>query len=138
MIASPSPLRHAAALLLGAAFVAVGITHFTHAWFFEPIVPPLLPAGPAVFWSGVFEVLGGLGVLVPATRRWAGWGLMLLVLAVFPANLYSALYQVAPGGLEPSPVGLWLRLPFQFLFWAWIWWAAVRWPLPNIRSARSP
>ena len=72
-------------------FVAVGVTHFTHPAFFLKIMPPALPAHLAlVYLSGAFEILGGLGLLVPRTRRFAGWGLIALLIAVFPANLYMA------------------------------------------------
>jgi uncharacterized membrane protein len=70
-------------------------------------------------------MLGGVGVLLPATRRWAGWGLIALLVAVFPANLYVALQGRMPG-LNFSPTTLWLRLPFQAVFIAWVWWVAVK------------
>jgi len=103
-------------------FVIMGITHFTNAEMFTAIVPPYLPAPAAlVYASGVFEILGGLGVLPAATRRLAGWGLLALLAAVYPANVHMALHpELFP---EMSPAALYARLPLQFVFAAWVWWA---------------
>jgi uncharacterized membrane protein len=111
--------------LLAILMIFVGVSHFVSPEPFMDIVPSYLPSPKAlVLISGFFEVLGGLGLLLKATRRAAGIGLVLLYIAVFPANLYSAMYHVAPGGLEISPVLLWARLPFQFLFIAWALWVS--------------
>lgn len=122
--------RNFARWLLALSFAAIGVAHFTHTEAFATIVPPPLPARACVLVSGVFEILGGIGVLVPRLRRAAGWGLMVLVLAVFPANIYSAVANVPPGGIDASPLALWLRLPFQFVIWAWIWWTTLARPRP--------
>ncbi len=104
---------------IGAIFVVAGTLHFTNARFYQAIVPPFLPAPVAlVAVSGVFEILGGLGVCVPATRRFAGWGLIALLLAVFPANIYMAVDTERFSRLAPV-WGLYARLPLQFLL---IWW----------------
>jgi uncharacterized membrane protein len=111
--------------LLSFAMTAVGVLHFVDPAPFMDIVPDYLPAPKAlVLISGFFEILGGLGLLPKATRRAAGIGLVLLYIAVFPANLYSAMYHIAPGGAEISPVMLWVRLPFQLLFIAWALWVS--------------
>jgi len=92
------------------------------------MMPPWLPA-PNVMnaVSGVAEILGGLGLLLPATRRIAGWGLIALLVAIFPANLHVALQGQMPGTTF-SPLVLWLRLPFQAVFIATVWWVALREP----------
>ncbi len=78
-------LRFALALL----FVGVGVLHFLRPEVFARIVPPALPAPRLlVLLSGAAEVMGGLGLLLPATWRGAGWGLLALLVAVFPANVY--------------------------------------------------
>ena len=111
--------------LLSFAMTAVGVLHFVDPAPFMDIVPSYLPAPKAlVLISGFFEILGGLGLLPKKTRRAAGIGLVLLYVAVFPANIYSAIYGIAPGGIEVSPVMLWARLPFQFLFIAWALWVS--------------
>ena len=72
-----------------------------------------------VYVSGFFEILGGIGLLVPATRRWAAWGLVALYVAVFPANVNMAVHRIGFDG--PSWV-LWARLPLQAVLIAWAWW----------------
>jgi len=87
------------------------------------IVPPFLPFAVAlVYISGLFEILGGIGVLIPRIKRLAGNGLVFLLVAVFPANIHMAINDVSVEGLTTSPVFLWLRLPLQFLLMAWVWW----------------
>jgi uncharacterized membrane protein len=66
-------------------------------------------------------MLGGIGVLVPTARARAGWGLVLLLVAVFPANLHMALNPELFSDL--SSAALYARLPFQVLFIAWAYWA---------------
>lgn len=108
--------------LLALGMTAVGITHFTDPQLFMRIVPPPLPARETVLLSGVFEVLGGLGLLVPKLRRAAAWGLVALYVAVFPANIYMAVagIQLDPANPMSAWAG-WVRLPFQalFIYWAW-------------------
>ena len=104
-------------ILAAAAFVYMGILHFLHLDFFRRIVPPIFPA-PAllVMISGVCEVAGGLGLLIPRLRAAAGWGLIALLIAVFPANIYMAIHPDAVAGFHVSPCLLWLRLPLQAVF----------------------
>jgi uncharacterized membrane protein len=115
-------------LLLSAFFVTAGMSHFTNPGFFAKIVPPFLPFPLAlVYLSGVAEILLGLAVLAPSVRPAAGWGLVALLVAVFPANVYQAVAQKpfvdAPSWMPPAtPVGLWLRLPVQPLLALWAWW----------------
>lgn len=122
---SPAPrertrvvLRYLAAL----AFVAVGALHFIKPDNFTAIVPSWLPAPlMLVYISGVAEIAGGVGLLIPQVRRIAGFGLLLLLLAVFPANINMAVNEIAIDGQVIPTWALWLRLPFQFVFAAWIW-----------------
>lgn len=108
--------------LIAALFVGAGVLHFVRPTLFERIVPAWLPAARAlVLWSGAFEILGGLGVLVPALRAWAGWGLIALLVAVFPANVNMALHpELTPKVPEWA---LWARLPLQVVLIGWVWWA---------------
>ena len=75
--------------------------------------------------AGGAEILGGLGLGFAATRRLAGWGLIALLVAVFPANVHVALQGRMPG-LEVAPLTLWLRLPFQAVLMAGVWWVALK------------
>ena len=108
-------LRYGLALL----FVGAGALHFMHPETYLRIMPPALPAPRLlVLLSGAAEVLGGLGLLLPATRRWATWGLLALLVAVFPANVYMV--QLAEQLHVPAWT-LWARLPVQpLLMWA-VW-----------------
>ena len=104
--------------------IAVGVTHFVNPEPFERIVPTWLPwPHVLVLVSGFFEVLGGIGVLVPKTRRSAAWGLVALYVAVFPANVNMALNHIQLSPTDTLPVwAMWARLPFQALFIAWAHW----------------
>lgn len=109
--------------VLGVSMIAVGLLHFVHPDPFLRIVPPPIPAEFAVYASGVFEVLGGVGLLIPRTRRAAAWGLIALYVCVFPANIYMAVEGIQLDPANPAPEwAAWLRLPFQALFIAWAWW----------------
>ena len=110
-------LRYGLALL----FVGAGALHFIRPEIFERIVPPALPAPRLlVLLSGAAEVAGGLGLLLPATRRWAAWGLLALLVAVFPANVYMV---GLAGKLHIPAWVLWARLPLQPLLMGAVWWA---------------
>ena len=115
--------RAVSVVLLAAAFVGAGVLHFVKPRVFEAIVPPSLPAPRAlVLISGAAEVLGGVGLLVPAVRPWAGWGLVALLVAVFPANLYMARES---GRFRKIPRwALLARLPLQAVLIAWVVWAS--------------
>ncbi|GAB3301571.1 DoxX family protein [Hymenobacter tenuis] len=116
-------LRNISCYVLAFLFIGAGILHFVVPAGFLRIVPPYLPAPLLlVYLSGAAELAGGLGLLLPATRRLAGWGLILLLIAVFPANVY--MLQTHGAGL-PVPVwALWLRLPLQAVLMAWVWWSS--------------
>jgi uncharacterized membrane protein len=117
-------LRWIALLLASAFYITAGILHFTKTSFYLKIVPPYIPWHLAMVQiSGVCEILGGLGLLIPLTRRAAAWGLVALLIAVFPANVYMVTDPVAAGAASMSPVVLWGRLPLQFVFIAWVLWA---------------
>ncbi len=106
-------------VIMGVMYVAAGTLHFVATRSYERIMPAYLPAPHAlVLMSGAFEVLGGLGLLIPGRRRAAAWGMVCLLVAVFPANLWMAQHpQLFPGVPQWA---LWLRLPLQLPL---IWWA---------------
>jgi uncharacterized membrane protein len=118
--------KRIALVLLAAFFVFAGTTHFVSPYreLFVQIVPAWLPDPPMIVAvSGVFEILGGLGVLLPQTRRLAGWGLIALLVAVYPANVEMALYPEKWLAQGMTMAQLWGRLPFQLLGMIWAWWA---------------
>lgn len=109
--------------LLALLLIAAGVLHFLNTPFYVRIVPPYLPFPRAlVYISGMFEILGGVGVLIPRFRRWAGYGLIALLIAVFPANIHMAVNYERIAGLDLDPLLLWLRLPLQAMLLAWVWW----------------
>lgn len=107
---------------MGLLYLAAGCLHFLFTPTYMRIMPAYLPAHrELVFLSGAAEMLGGAGVLIPATRRTAAWGLVALLLAVFPANLTM----ITDHERFPTvPLwAAWARLPLQLplLYWAWLY-----------------
>jgi uncharacterized membrane protein len=116
-----SRLKRLARYLFGLGFIVAGLNHFLMTAFYVSIVPPYLPAPLAlVVISGLAEI--GLGALL-LFQRWAplaAWGLIALLIAVFPANLNMALH---PDQFRYAPAALlWLRLPLQAVLIAWAYW----------------
>jgi uncharacterized membrane protein len=107
------------AVITGVLFVAAGALHFIRPAMYEQIIPPQLGhAGLLVAISGIAEVAGGIGLMIPRTRRAAGWGLIVLLLAVWPANIYMAIEAGRFAAVAPAWL-LWARVPLQV---ALIWW----------------
>lgn len=107
--------------LLGLLFVAAGVNHFVGPATYVRIMPPYLPWPLLlVYVSGFFEVLLGGLLLVPRFQRPAAWGLIALLIAVFPANLHMALHADAFPTIPA--VALWVRLPLQAVLIAWAYW----------------
>jgi uncharacterized membrane protein len=107
--------------LCGPLFVFTGVLHFRIPKVYERIVPPYLPAPRTlVYASGVAEIAGGAGLMVPRWRRRAGWWLIATLVAVFPANLHMALHPEAFPQVPGGRISLWARLPFQAVFLAWV------------------
>lgn len=115
-------IRHLLRWLLGGFFIGAGVMHFATLEFFVRIVPPYLPWPEVlVAISGVVEVAFGALVFVPRYASLAGWGLVALLVTVFPANVHMALNPEAFP--QFSPAVLWGRLPFQFILMAWAFWS---------------
>jgi len=114
--------RRFALLGLAALFVVAGANHFVSTEFYVGIMPAYFPLHlQLVYLSGLLEMLGGAAVLVPQARSRAGWLLISLLVAVFPANLNMALNPDQFPGL--SALTLYARLPVQGLLIAWAYWA---------------
>ena len=111
--------------ILGLMFVAGGINHFANPDPYVAIMPPYLPAPlTLVYISGVAEAVLGVLLLVPRFQHLAAWGLIALLVAIFPANIHMALNpELFP---QIPPVALWLRLPLQAVLIAWAYWFTRR------------
>ena len=107
--------------LLAILFILSGVNHFLNQSFYVEIVPPYLPWHLLlVYLSGVLEIILGSLLLVPKFTRAAAWGMIALLIAVFPANIHMAInHDLFP---EFSSATLWLRLPLQFVLIAWAYW----------------
>jgi uncharacterized membrane protein len=108
--------------LLGAIFVIAGALHFVWPDAYRRIMLPYLPLHrELVYLSGALEVLGGLGLFPERTRRFAGDGLILLLIAVWPANVQMLLDARAAEKQAWWVALLWARLPLQVVLMAWVW-----------------
>ena len=115
-----SHIKAASKYLLAIFMITAGIMHFANPAFFLKIMPPYLPLHKElVLLSGVFELVLGVLLLLPKTSRIAAWGIVALLIAVFPANLYLYQHQDI---LPASPVIHLLRLPLQGVFILWAYW----------------
>jgi uncharacterized membrane protein len=118
-------VRLVALVLLAFFFIAAGINHFVHSGVYVRTVPPWLPS-PALLVqvSGIGEILGGIGVLLPNARRFSGAGLIALLVAVFPANVQMAQHPELYADIATAPA-LYVRLPLQLVLIAWVWWICI-------------
>jgi len=116
---------------MGAAYVVAGVTHFLAPRSFARAVPPEFPRPRAlVYLSGVAEVLLGVGMQFDRTRRASAWGVVALLVAVFPANVYMATDDVATEFVPDRLAGVaraaaWARLPLQAVLVLWAWWHSL-------------
>jgi len=117
-------------LVISLFFIIGGIAHFVVPYFFIKAMPGYLGYHKElVIISGVFEILGAIGILVPQTRLLAGYGLITLIVAVYPANINMALH---PENYSVFPeLFLYLRLPLELLFIWFVWWAIAPERLKN-------
>ncbi|WP_013324852.1 DoxX family protein [Gloeothece verrucosa] len=109
--------------IFAVCLMIVGTTHFIRPDQYARIIPPQLPEPfTLVYLSGIFEILGGIGLLIPFISVFAAWGLIALFIAVFPANINQALHSIPIEGIPHHPLLYWFRLPFQAVLIAWAWW----------------
>jgi uncharacterized membrane protein len=112
--------------LIGPMFILAGLLHFLIPDKYESIMPDYIPYHKAmVFWSGVFEILGGIGIMIPALKFISGWGLILLLGAVFPANIDMFRKAWKRRGVTLYTLATLLRLPVQFWLMYWVYAAAL-------------
>lgn len=111
-------------IILAVLFMLSGALHFILPQAYLRIMPPYLPSPSLLVGiSGVAEILGGMGLLVPFTRHLAAWGLVALLIAVLPANIYTATAHLPLPGLAGQSWVQWLRIPLQIplVYWAWLY-----------------
>ena len=106
-------------------FLFTGFSHFSSLKYdFAAMIPDPLPDDLWVIYvSGAFEIAGAVGLLIPRTRRLAGVCLVLLLVAMFPANVNAIINGIPLGGNAPTP--LWVRAPMQLLYIGMVWWTSI-------------
>jgi uncharacterized membrane protein len=115
--------RAVVAVALGVLFTIAGSMHFLRTEFYLRMMPPYIPAHLLLVQiSGICEILGGIGLIVPRTRAVAAIGLIALLIAVFPANIQMALRPDLYRDIGP-PSAFFVRLPLQFVAIYLVWWA---------------
>lgn len=129
-----------AAGALGLGLVLAGGAHFVRPEMFLPMVPPFLPSPELiVLVSGIVELGVGVALLVPRTRRMAGWVAALLFVAIWPGSIYTAISGNYPPGFPTTPLYHWARIPFHALYVAWgVWVGLGRIPLLATSRATRP
>ena len=116
-------LKFITILIMSCFYMNVGVKHFVEPEWFLQIMPPNFPHHyQAVYWSGFFELLFGFLLINPSTRFIAGWGIIFVMITVFPANLYLAVNDGAVMGISKELA--WGRLPFQYVFIGLAYWHA--------------
>lgn len=114
-------IKYLSLIVMGVFYISIGISHFTSPIWYVKIVPPYLPYKlELVYISGLFEILFGGMLFFKKTRFLAGWGLILLLIAVYPANIYLA--QTNGAAMNTTPLIAWGRLPVQFIFVGLAYW----------------
>ena len=112
--------------VMAVAYIGAGFNHLLNPEFYVKIIPPGLPAPEWLnLISGLAEIVLGVFLLEPRVRPLAAWGIIALLVAVFPANVHVATQNLGLPDGEPgtgNAVVNWLRLPFQALFIVWAWW----------------
>ena len=120
-----SKIKTLSIIIMTLFYIMAGTNHFINPDWYVRIVPPILPFKTAiVFISGILEIILGTLLIFPKIRFIAGWGLILLLLAVYPANIYVALTNGEV--MDTTPLIAWGRLPFQFVFIGLAYWHSKR------------
>ncbi len=121
-------------VVFSVSLVIIGMAHFLRVEQFARIVPPVFPTYTSVYVSGVFEILGGVGLLIPLVSVAAAQGLIALFIAVFPANIYMAVHNIKLDGVPQNQLLYWGRLPLQVVLIAWAWWYTKHPKQPQVKA----
>jgi len=121
LVQMKSKIKTLSIIIMSLFYIGVGTNHIINPNWFVRIIPPILPFKIAIVYiSGIFEIILGSLLIFPKTRFIAGWGLIILLLAVYPANIYVALTNGE--AMDTTPMIAWGRLPFQFVFIGLAYW----------------
>ena len=116
-----SQIKTLSIIIMTLFYIMAGTNHFINPDWYVRIVPPILPFKTAIVYiSGILEIILGTLLIFPKTRFIASWGLILLLVAVYPANIYVALTNGEV--MDTTPLIAWGRLPFQFVFIGLAYW----------------
>jgi uncharacterized membrane protein len=116
-----SKIKTLSIIIMTLFYIMAGTNHFINPDWYVRIVPPILPFKTAIVYiSGILEIILGTLLIFPKTRFIASWGLILLLVAVYPANIYVALTNGEV--MDTTPLIAWGRLPFQFVFIGLAYW----------------
>ena len=113
--------------VLALFFTVAGAYHFISPGTYLPLMPDYLPWHlPLIYLSGAAEMIGGIGLCFQISRRYAGWWLIAVLIAVFPSNIHMLMNDLAIGGKSVPPWIYWARLPLQCLLIVWVYMTCVR------------
>jgi uncharacterized membrane protein len=116
-------LKLASLILMALSYIGLGTRHFTSPDFYLRMMPPYIPFHEAmVVLSGIAEIALGVALLIPQLRVYAAWGVIALLIAIFPANVHMAVANLPLGSTAVPSWMLWARLPLQGVLIAWAWW----------------
>ena len=111
-------------IIMSLFYIMAGTNHFINPVWYVRIVPPILPFKTGIVYiSGILEIILGSLLIFPKTRFIAGWGLIILLLAVYPANIYVALTNGE--AMDTTPMIACGRLPFQFVLFGLAYWDSI-------------
>ena len=117
-------LKKVSTIILILAYILAGINHFRVPQFYIAIIPPYIPYPQFMnAAAGIFEIIFGFGLIFNATRKYAAWGIVLMLAAFLPVHITmitDAPFKV--GAATVGPVLAWLRLALQPALMAWAWW----------------
>ncbi len=121
MVQMKSKIKTLSIIIMTLFYIMAGTNHFINPDWYVRIVPPILPFKTAIVYiSGILEIILGSLLIFPKTRFIAAWGLIILLVAVYPANIYVALTN--GGVMDTTPLIAWGRLPFQFVLIGLAYW----------------
>jgi uncharacterized membrane protein len=110
-------------IVMGVMFIGMSSLHFVAVETELKIIPEFLPfRRTALYLTGLWEIIGGIGLLIPRWKRVSAWSMVGLLLVVFPANIYHAITDIRSGRFAKTRFYHWIRFPFQAVFiWLVLW-----------------